>query len=80
MSALNRRSILAGAAAVPALAIPAAGAAPTPAANPEPDPVFAAVAAHREAFVKYMRTANLQIGLPVPTRRRPRPGLCLLSD
>jgi hypothetical protein len=48
---LNRRTILAGAAAVPALAMPAAGAASTFATAFEPDPVFATVAAHREAFV-----------------------------
>ena len=56
---LNRRTILAGAAAVPALAIPAAGAASTFATASEPDPVFATVAAHREAFVEHMRAARL---------------------
>ena len=56
---LNRRTILAGAAAVPALAIPAAGAASTLATASEPDPVFATVAAHREAFVEHMRAARL---------------------
>jgi hypothetical protein len=56
---LNRRTILAGAAAVPALAIPAAGAASAFAAASEADPVFATVAAHRGAFVEYMRAARL---------------------
>jgi hypothetical protein len=56
---LNRRTILAGAAAVPTLAIPAAGAASTFATASEPDPVFATVAAHREAFVEHMRAARL---------------------
>ena len=56
---LNRRTILAGAAAVPALAIPAAGAASTFATASEPDPAFATVAAHREAFVEHMRAARL---------------------
>ena len=56
---LNRRASLAGAAAVPALAIPAAGAAPAFAAASEPDPVFATVAAHRDAFVEHMRAARL---------------------
>jgi hypothetical protein len=56
---LDRRTILAGAAAVPALAIPAAGAASAFAAASEPDPVFATVAAHREAFVEHMRAARL---------------------
>jgi hypothetical protein len=56
---LDRRTILAGAAAVPALAIPAAGAASAFTAASEPDPVFATVAAHREAFVEHMRAARL---------------------
>jgi hypothetical protein len=56
---LNRRTILAGVAAVPALTIPAAGAGSTFAAASEPDPVFATVAAHREAFVEHMRAARL---------------------
>jgi hypothetical protein len=55
----NRRTILAGVAAVSALAIPAAGAASTFAAASEPDQVFATVAAHRGAFVEYMRAARL---------------------
>ena len=54
---LNRRTILAGAAAVPALAIP--GAASTFATASEPDPVFVTVAGHREAFVEHMRAARL---------------------
>jgi hypothetical protein len=56
---LNRRTILAGAAAVPTLAIPTAGAASAFAAASEPDPVFPTVTAHREAFVEHMRAARL---------------------
>ena len=56
---LNRRVMLAGVAAAPVLAIPAPGAASTFAAASEPDPVFATVAAHREAFVEHMRAARL---------------------
>ena len=56
---LNRRTILAGAAAVPVLTLPAAGVASMPVAASEPDPVFAMVAAHREAFVEHMRAARL---------------------
>jgi hypothetical protein len=47
---LNRRTILAGAAVLPALSIPAIAAAST-----EPDPTFAVIATHREAFMKRMR-------------------------
>src|ERR1700732_1892256 len=56
---LNRRTILAGAAAVPALAMPPPVAASTFATAFEPDPAFATVAAHREAFVEHMRAARL---------------------
>src|SRR6202451_1513259 len=56
---LNRRTILAGAAAVSVLTLPAAGVASMPVAASEPDPVFAMVAAHRETFVEHMRAARL---------------------
>jgi hypothetical protein len=58
MSALSRRSLVASAAALPALAIPAIANA-----IPGSDPVFAAIAAHREAYVKRMRTSRIQMGL-----------------
>src|SRR4030088_473833 len=44
---LNRRALVAGAAA----ALPAIAVLPTAAAvAPEPDPIFAAIAAHRQAY------------------------------
>ena len=56
---LNRRVMLAGVAAAPVLAIPTPGTTSTFAAASQPDPVFATVAAHREAFVEHMRAARL---------------------
>jgi hypothetical protein len=44
---LSRRAILAGAASVPALALPAAAIAS------EPDPILAAIEAHRRAWVDF---------------------------
>jgi hypothetical protein len=44
---LSRRAILAGAASVPALALPAVGKS----ASAEPDPILAAIEAHRRAWV-----------------------------
>jgi hypothetical protein len=50
---LSRRAILAGAASVPAFALPAAALAST-----EPDPAFAAIDTHREALVRKMAAAR----------------------
>jgi hypothetical protein len=51
MSKLSRRSIVASAAALPALAVPAVAIATIT----EPDPVFAAIEAHRDAFMRNKR-------------------------
>ena len=53
MSHLSRRSLVTSAAALPALAVPAAAIA----AVPGPDPTFAAIAAHRDAYLSRMRAA-----------------------
>jgi hypothetical protein len=52
MSKLSRRSLVTAAATLPAIAIPAIANA-----GPEPDPVFAAIAAHRQAYVGYLKAA-----------------------
>jgi hypothetical protein len=68
-SALSRRAILAGAASVPALALPAAvavalpgvvePAAPAPAAAAiEPDPIIAAIAEHRRLYREWSSLWN----------------------
>jgi hypothetical protein len=56
MSALSRRSIVASAAALPALAVPAVALAAA-----EPDPIYAAIEAHRVAYAaweKALRRCN----------------------
>ncbi len=50
---LNRRALVVGAASIPALALPAVAMAAT-----EPDPIFAAIEAHREIFVRMLRAAR----------------------
>jgi hypothetical protein len=50
---LSRRSILAGAASVPALALPTVASAST-----EPDPIFAAIEAHRRGHAEYVVLCN----------------------
>jgi hypothetical protein len=59
---LSRRATLAGAASVPALALPVSVALAAPETAPaaiEPDPIFAAIEAHRDAFVCDMRAARI---------------------
>lgn len=62
----SRRAILAGAATLPALAVPTAGASslaqPSAAAVPV-DPVFAAIEAHRAAHMQVMLKGEISIGL-----------------
>jgi hypothetical protein len=61
MSSSTRRSIVIGAAALPALAVPAlvgtapfqGGTLPAAAAAAEPDPIFALIEAHRAAYAVY---------------------------
>ena len=64
MSNLSRRSLVTSAAALPALAIPAVAAAAAPV-----DPVFAAIAAHRETYVKMMRACRMVCLLPADDPR-----------
>src|SRR5262245_7677084 len=53
MSALNRRSALTALAAAPVLSIPAIVTAA------EPDPIFAAIEAHRAAFLEWCRLGEI---------------------
>jgi hypothetical protein len=62
---LSRRALVRGAAAIPAAAVLPAAASEkakwsAPAVNDvsEPDPIFAAIEAHREAFIRDMRAAK----------------------
>jgi hypothetical protein len=52
MSAVNRRAILAGAATLPAMSIPAFA---------EPDPIFAAIEAHRRADAAYCAACEADV-------------------
>jgi hypothetical protein len=71
MSNLSRRSLVASAATLPALALPAV-ALP---ASSEPDPIFAAIEAHRALFIKMMRAArvrsHIEHGEPRSLKMRP---------
>lgn len=62
----TRRAILAGAASLPALAIPAA------AAIAGPDPIFAAIECHRSAALEWMRQVDIGNELEeiIPAERR----------
>jgi hypothetical protein len=52
----TRRAVLAGAAAIPALALPATAA--------QPDPIFAAIEKHRAAHIVAMETGRVVSGTP----------------
>jgi hypothetical protein len=54
MSKLSRRSLVAHATALPALAVPAVAIA----AIAEPDPVYTAIEAHRKAYTAWMKALN----------------------
>jgi hypothetical protein len=51
MSNLSRRSIVAGAAALPALAVPAVASA----AIADPDPIYAAIEVHQKAYEAWIK-------------------------
>ena len=63
MSNLSRRSLVASAAALPALAAPAVAVA----AFTEPDPIFAAIEAHRVAFMRNKRDSRTASELAINT-------------
>jgi hypothetical protein len=65
MSALSRRSIVASAAALPALAVPAVVSAAV-----EPDPIFAAIAVHRKALAAWSGTLKASDGVNGPPDAR----------
>jgi hypothetical protein len=65
MSALSRRSIVASAAALPALAVPAVVSAAV-----EPDPIFAAIEVHRKALAAWSATLKASDGVNGPGAAR----------
>jgi hypothetical protein len=88
MSSLNlsRRAILAGASAVPIIALaPAANAFPAGAADiaaaspPIDDPIFAAIEAHREPNARY-KEASVELSNTVGDRETARILLCWVDD
>jgi hypothetical protein len=73
LKSVSRRTILAGAAALPALTAPAvalaaSGTVPAEMVPAELDPIFAAIDAHRQAFLKQiascLKKSNLMDGTP----------------
>jgi hypothetical protein len=67
MSALSRRSLVASTAALPALAVPAAVSAAI-----EPDPIYAAIEAHRIAYIAWGKALKHQSGIPVDKDHPPQ--------
>jgi hypothetical protein len=69
----TRRSVLAGAAALPALAMPAL-TMPAIAMPAGTDPIFAAIDRHKEAYAEFVRVVHLQENLEdtIPADRRRR--------
>jgi hypothetical protein len=59
MSNLSRRSLVASAASLPALAVPAVAVA----ASAEPDPVYTLIEAHRRAYQTWSDAVDVQFGL-----------------
>jgi hypothetical protein len=60
MSALSRRSLVTSAAALPALAVPAVAVA----ACAEPDPIYAAIAAHQRFAAEWYACVSRECDLP----------------
>jgi len=67
MSALSRRSLVASAAALPALAVPAAACA-----SVEPDPIFAVIAAYGPAFDQWEAALRAADFSPDARKKLPR--------
>jgi hypothetical protein len=61
MSNLSRRSLVTTAAALPALAVPAVAVA----ATAEPDPIFAAIEKHRQAYAVWSKALAERAVIPV---------------
>jgi hypothetical protein len=78
---LSRRSIVAGAAALPVAAVPAIASAI------EPDPIFAAIEAHEVTFTHYVRMSEIVSSMLLDTpgtnrlsrqTKRPPPTILML--